>query len=291
MQLIINNDDFGLTYGLNKAVSDSNSAGLTTSVSVLTNGTAYKNAISLIKVKLKSVGVGVHLNLTDGPSPTKELTDNSGNYNNSYFKLIYKSRNKKFLKALETDFEHQIKKLIKDKVHPDHLDSDKHVHMIPAIFEITCRLAKKYKINHVRLSKEKINLSYIIKNMSLTAVKNLSKLVLLSFFSKRNQRILKKYGVYSPDAFYGILHSNEMNIDNFIETLNHALKQNYKTVEILSHPAYTKDKRDIHFISEFMKKYSQLKNREIETETLLDHKLMDFIQTNNIQLTNFRKIS
>ena len=64
-KLIVNADDFGLTEGVNRAVIEGHVHGIITSASLLANGAAFGSAVAMSKSYAK-LGVGVHLNLTEG---------------------------------------------------------------------------------------------------------------------------------------------------------------------------------------------------------------------------------
>jgi predicted glycoside hydrolase/deacetylase ChbG (UPF0249 family) len=64
-KLIVNADDFGLTEKVNQAIINGHLKGIITSTSLLANGRAFDSAVDLAK-RSTSLGVGVHLNLTEG---------------------------------------------------------------------------------------------------------------------------------------------------------------------------------------------------------------------------------
>ena len=66
MKVVLTNDDFGVTYGFIKGARECYKKGLTTSVSIRTNGIYYSLAKRFLKEEMKNSGVGLHLNLTDG---------------------------------------------------------------------------------------------------------------------------------------------------------------------------------------------------------------------------------
>ncbi len=290
MKVVINTDDLALTYGLTKAVEDCYTQGLIRSASILVNGTAYDFAVKSIKSgPLKKIGVGIHLNLTDGPALTKELADVYGNYKFTFISL-YKEvlTNPTILESIRSDFARQIESAISRDLSLDHIDSDKHVHMIPQIFQIACSLAKRYHIPFVRLTNEPFLLSkeYLYPFLTLNIVKNL----VLKEFSKVNMTTANNYGLHYTDAVYGVLYTNNMTVDTFSACLSNALTNNFKVIEILIHPGYINDPRDNTFPSPLMEKFSQDKAREIEAQTLLDAKLTSFIRTKNIALAKFSAI-
>src|SRR5204863_9488270 len=64
-RLIVNADDFGLTANVNRAILDGHCRGVITSASLLSNGEAFESAVALA-LQTPRLGVGVHLNLTEG---------------------------------------------------------------------------------------------------------------------------------------------------------------------------------------------------------------------------------
>ena len=64
-RLIVNADDFGWTEGVNRGILEAHRNGIVTSTTVLANGAAFDAAMGLARRELR-LGVGVHLNLSDG---------------------------------------------------------------------------------------------------------------------------------------------------------------------------------------------------------------------------------
>ena len=64
-RLILNADDFGLTRGINRAITELHAAGALTSATLMANGTAFNDAIAIARVQ-PTLGVGCHVVLTDG---------------------------------------------------------------------------------------------------------------------------------------------------------------------------------------------------------------------------------
>ncbi len=63
--LIVNADDLAWTEGVNRGIAQSHRNGIVTSATLLANGAAFASAVELAK-GTPSLGVGVHLNLSDG---------------------------------------------------------------------------------------------------------------------------------------------------------------------------------------------------------------------------------
>ena len=150
-RFILNADDFGLSKALNRAVFEGYQAGLLKSASLVANGEAFDEAINSIIPQCPDLGVGIHLNIMEGKSLCEDLTaltDSNGVFNNSYVNLLIKAYNPKeieFYPQLEREFRRQIEKIM-SKTRVTHIDSHVHVHSIPKIFDMVCRLAKEYEI-------------------------------------------------------------------------------------------------------------------------------------------------
>src|SRR4029453_3476588 len=106
------------------------------------------------------LGVGVHLNLSDG-KPTapagqvKSLLNEHGKFaggpESLLLRLTTKSLNRK---EVEKEWEAQIEKVRGAGIRPTHRDGHKHVQMLPGLFGIALRLAKRHGIEAVRVSHE-----------------------------------------------------------------------------------------------------------------------------------------
>jgi len=62
-KLIINADDFGLTRGINLAVSECADAGLLRSASLMANGDAFDNAVESVKEREVSMVKRLQMNV------------------------------------------------------------------------------------------------------------------------------------------------------------------------------------------------------------------------------------
>ncbi len=71
--LIVNADDLGWTAGVNRGIAEAHRNGIVTSASLLANGEEFAEAVELAR-KTRGLGVGVHLNLSDGPPITARET-------------------------------------------------------------------------------------------------------------------------------------------------------------------------------------------------------------------------
>lgn len=160
-KLIINADDFGLSKDVNDAILEAHKFGTITSTSLMANMGAFEHAINVYE---KTLGIGVHLNLTWGNSL---LTNQPFNKYNKYKAILYLIKKD----LVEKEFRKQIEKILEAGIRPDHLNTHHHIHAFRPIKETVIKLANEYHIYKIRWPKEKLNLN--LKNLLMNL--NLSK--------------------------------------------------------------------------------------------------------------------
>ena len=119
---------------------------------------AFAGAIDIAK-NAPALGIGVHLNLSDGKpisdQPVPTLTNEQGDFSGGPETLLLRlARRSLLLKEIELEWEAQIEKVRLAGISPTHLDGHKHVHMLPGLFEIALRLAKRNNIAAIRVAHE-----------------------------------------------------------------------------------------------------------------------------------------
>ena len=266
-KFILNADDFGMSKAFNQAVLEGYQEGLLRSASLTANGEAFDEAVDLILPQCPDLGVGVHLNIIEGKALCEDLTslvDSNRNFCNSYSQLLAKSLNpldKEFMMQTEREFRLQIEKVLA-KTTVSHLDSHVHVHSIPKIFNLVCKLAKEYEIKQVRTQFEK---PYIIpdiyKHLTLKYPINLIKVCLLDFFTAINKSTVRKWGLKTNNYLIGVAYTSMMDSLTVAYGLK-AVKAHNITAEALIHPCrYEDGKIDNHFTEFLITKNQKLKER------------------------------
>ncbi len=266
-KFILNADDFGMSAAFNQAVLEGYQAGILKSASLVANGDAFDEACKNIIPACPDLGVGIHLNIIEGKSlclNLDKLTDEEGNFNNSFGQLLLKSLNHKddsFMEQLEKEFRAQIEEVMK-RTKVTHIDSHVHTHSIPRIFELVCSLAKEYGIKQVRTQFEK---PYIMpdihRHLTLAYPINLIKVMLLNFFTLINEHTVKDYELNTNDYLIGVTYTSMMNSLAISYGLM-AIKQDDVTVEALIHPCRYEDGTiDNHFVEFQITKNMKLKEK------------------------------
>lgn len=278
-KFILNADDFGMSKAFNKAVLEGYNNGFLTSASLCANGEAFDAAVNDIIPECSNLGIGVHLNIIEKQSlqdftKTSMLTNLSGEFNHGFIKLMNLSKNYLFIEQVEREFRLQIEKVL-NYTKVDHLDSHVHVHAIPEIFEITCKLAKEYGIKQVRTQFEKF---YLIpdfkKHFNFKYPPNILKVILLNFLSTQNKGLIEQYGLQTNDYIIGVGYTGLMDD----KTLYHGLSQIKEdaVVEALIHPCSFSDVK------------LQKSQHQTEFKITQNMDLKDKIQRLGFEITNYR---
>src|SRR5882724_2118681 len=158
-KLIINGDDFGYDFAINKAIFRSFQSGLITRASLMVNMPGFEDAVDLLRThSFLSDKIGLHVNLTEGvplSAPIrncKRFCDGSGQF-------IFKRQQPLFFlsdheqKVVYKEMIAQMEKAKRCGIRLTHLDSHHHVHTEWAIMKLMIRLGKEYGIRQIRLSR------------------------------------------------------------------------------------------------------------------------------------------
>ena len=249
-QLIINADDFGYSKEINYGILEGHYAGAITSTTVMTNERYFNHAINLYP---KSLGIGVHLNLTWGNSLSTGKPFSRWNKQKIVLGLIDPN-------FVEKEYRKQIEKLLARGIKPDHLDSHHYLHAFSPVQEIMIQLAKEYNINKIRWPKEKC----IATAFSMSYLKQ-----------KLIHAQLKTCPLRTTDHFFGIRYAGNPRLKHFLSYLNFT-----GTAEICCHPGKaSSDKRD-----------RLAHTREKELAILTSRQFLDEIEKRKIKRISFKDL-
>jgi hopanoid biosynthesis associated protein HpnK len=277
-KLIINADDFGLCEGVNKAVYEAHTRGVLTSATIMANMPAVDEAIAIAK-KTPSLGVGVHLNATDGRpilsgGDVGAIVGEDGKFKYSAYTLVMKSLvDKKVLKALEIELAAQIGSIIDKGIVPTHLDSHKHFHCFGPIYRIVCSLAERFGIRAIRWPWEPATVGY----GDWPAVERSDKIraMLLRYLTLNCQKIDSRF--IKNDIFFGVLHTGRID-DKFWAEIG---KTQFEGVaEVMTHPGYPQGLTHTRLVKE----------REVELKWLCDAGTKKILGEAGIELVHYGNI-
>jgi len=263
--LIVNADDLGWTPGVNRGISEAHRNGIVTSTSLLANGCAFDDGVRLSRA-LPRLGVGVHLNLSDGkpvapPARVKTLVSEAGDFSCGPETLLFRLTAKSLdTKDVEIEWSAQIEKVCAAGIRPTHLDGHKHVQMLPGLFGIALRLARKHGIEAVRISHEASSLRAALTGGS------------------ESKSVMLKQGV--QDYFCGIAQTGVLSRKGVLQLLA-SLPEG--TTELMCHPGYSD--------AELRNTATRLQtSRQTELEILTDKEIRKSIAALGIRLINYQEI-
>jgi predicted glycoside hydrolase/deacetylase ChbG (UPF0249 family) len=257
-KLIINADDFGMTEGINRAVVDCFRYGTVTSTTLMVNGEALESA-RILAADNPALGVGLHLNLSDGrptlpAASVSSLVGADGLFPGSKKALMRLSVSAVNREELDNEIAAQIEAVRSLGIEPTHIDSHHHLHAHPVVGAAIARVCPKLGITKARGYR-------------------------LSPRSPKSAAMLSPGGLKSPGRFAGIEVMGERNIAAF---LRKELKARGDTMEYMSHPGYV-DARLCRIST-----YNRL--RQVEMEALMSAEVTGVIREAGVQLISFRDL-
>jgi hopanoid biosynthesis associated protein HpnK len=284
--LIVNADDLGWSDGVNRGIAEAHRNGIVTSASLLANGAAFLAAVELARA-MTGIGVGVHLNLSDGvpsaePETVTSLLNDAGEFAGSPEGLLLRvARRAVELGEVEREWDAQIALVRDTGIAPTHLDGHKHVHMLPGLFEIALRLAKRHGIAAIRVANEESSLRTALG----TGREQHTGIVMrqgvqargLKLLARDAREIAERAGIAAADYFCGIAQTGELTREG-VERLLRSLPEG--TTELMVHPGYLDEK--------LKKSATRLReSREEEVRILTDTRIRNVVASEGIRLIDY----
>ena len=157
LQKIFNADDFGISKGVNAAIVKAHREGILNSASLMINQKYAAEAVKLAK-EMPELEMGLHVNLTNEyPAASAQeiplLVDGQGKLKNGFVNLLLISffKPRQLRLQVEIEMRAQIAKYLTTGLPLQHLDSHRHVHMIPQIFKAMRKLQKEFEVPRIRV--------------------------------------------------------------------------------------------------------------------------------------------
>ena len=246
MKLIINADDFGITQSANESIIELAQLGALSSTTVMTN---MPHAVDVIKLlDIANVGIGLHINLTQGkpvsdPHQIPSLLDVNGFFleKPGFEKAIKSGRIKK--EDIKTEIKAQYNWLynrIGERL--DHFDSHQGTNKFSIVSDTLIDIAKELSL---KVGLRVYNKYYFVGNGSSfkivhpgigTVAKFGPKRILVEKVLELRTKKLSKH-FFHPDGL--LLSSTHRAIDSFDKLIQSANQSVWpdKTLEIAFHPA------------------------------------------------------
>ncbi len=258
-RLIVNADDFGFTRDVNEGILSCHREGILTSTTLMATGLAFRHAVDLAKAN-PSLDVGCHLVLVQGPGLPPHIP--------ALIQAI-------LLKQIHvlTHLRRQLEIVFKAGIRPTHLDTHKHTHLIPAVFDAVLRVSQEYGIRHIRKPADfKRDPSAPLATQAISAC---MRLALHSFDAK-----LKRAHAQRTDHFTGFQLTGRMTPENLAATLAELPEG---ATELMCHPGLLG--------AELPSAETRLKQSRVEEWRALRSPLARAVlHEKGIQLTTYREL-
>ncbi|MEO8099622.1 MAG: ChbG/HpnK family deacetylase [Acidobacteriota bacterium] len=135
-QLIVNADDFGFTRDVNQGILQAHRDGILTATTLMATGDAFDDAVRLAK-ETPTLDIGCHLVLV-GSAPFPLTV--AGLVQAVALRRI----------QIYDELSAQVRRILDAGLHPTHLDTHKHTHLLPPVLEAVARVAEEFRIPWVR---------------------------------------------------------------------------------------------------------------------------------------------
>jgi predicted glycoside hydrolase/deacetylase ChbG (UPF0249 family) len=289
--LVVNADDLGVSKGATLGIVKAHREGIVTSASLAATYPAYGHALECVRA-CPNLGIGLHFTLTSGKpvSDAKQvpsLIDENGFFRWRFTSLLQAVSIRKksgLLDQIEIELEAQYALLLSDGIQPDHVDSERHVHLIPGIFEKVAGIARRRGVKFVRAGKD-----IGVKCMTTADVPGLAmkggfaKLALLSILSRKDRPHIPS-GVFYAENVASYIYSGRIDLmmkDFF------ALTPPRGVTEIMVHPGIPEESRGLDLANRGVERYLTSEDRRRELNACIEAKPW----STKWKLTNFRKLA
>jgi predicted glycoside hydrolase/deacetylase ChbG (UPF0249 family) len=285
--LIVNADDLGWTEGVNRGIAEVHRRGLVTSTSLLANGRAFASALEVAHAN-PELGIGVHLNLSDGlPTASvkdvKGLLNEAGELDGGPESLLLRIASRSLgPEEVEREWDAQIRKVRESGIVPTHIDGHKHVHMLPGLFEVALRLAKKHGIRAIRISLEESRLRTALSSAGAqkpgVVLKQGVQARGLKLLARDAREMADHAGLVTTDYFCGIAQTGVLTREG-VERLLEILPEG--TTELMCHPGYADE--------ELRRTGTRLQeSRQTELRILTDARIRKLVASKGIRLISYK---
>ena len=285
-RLIINADDFGLTRGVNRAIAEAHAKGVVTSSTLMACGQALDDATALTRTNSK-LSVGCHVVLLDGapmlePAKLTSLCNGRPTFSRtlpSFALAAMRGRLKR--DEIGAEVAAQIKKLRGAGIEVSHLDSHKHTHLFPAVFEPLLEAARACGVRAVRnpfVPVRPLAFAHLVRRPRLWT--RYSEVKILRGFAGRFRQRVREMGMVTTDGSFGVLTTGALTSELF-EAIVGCIPEG--TWEFVCHPGYNDQELD--------GVQTRLRaSRQRELEVLTSARARQALEKHGVELISYREV-
>jgi len=283
-RLIVNADDLGIGERISDAIFDCHANGIVTSATLMANMPAAEYACRRLQ-EFSGLGVGIHLNLTQGmplasSSDVPDLVDEQGSFKRNVEQVQQLWRGDHIRAQVLRELSLQLEFALDHGVRPTHFDSHHGVQKRPLVRSVLIELARSRGVPAARTHRGRYwtatdaPAGIRLRHLALNA-RNAHRIFMVWW----NHARLNRAGVRTPDRKLTpdwLLPTPEGPRARLLATLT-AMPPG--TAELLAHPGYP-DPEVVD--SEF---YAEA--RRIDTELMTDPEVREAIERAGIELVHF----
>jgi hopanoid biosynthesis associated protein HpnK len=289
-RLIINADDFGLTSGVNRAIVEAHESGIVTSATLMANGSAFDEAVSLAQARPR-LGVGCHVVLVDGvPLVRQTATDSlldprsrtagSPRFREGLGKFAALALFGRLApEEIEAEVTAQIGKVQSSGIAVTHLDSHKHTHMFPSVFRPLLRAARARGVKAVRNPFERVRSSQLAARPDLW--RRWTEVGILRGLAKQFRESVRQADMTTPDGTFAIVATGSLD-ERLLRRMIEHLPEG--TWELVCHPGY--NDADLQNVRTRLRE-----SREQELRILTSRSTRDLLAANGVEVISYRDLA
>ena len=260
--MIVNDDDFGLTTGVNLAIEELHRERVVASTSLMARASATSQAVEIARTTL-TLGVGCHLVLVDGEPalPPREISTlidgKTGQLRTSLVAFLGQLFTGRIsADEIEAEVAAQIALLQCRGVRLTHIDTHKYTHIFPAVLRPVLRAARAAGIRAVRNPFEP---AWAISAFAGASWARIAEVTVLRRLEPVCLQIIREEGFVTTDGTIAVVGTGVLNAST-LRSLLERLPSG--TWELVTHPGYND--------AALAKVRTRLRaSREVEREALL----------------------
>ena len=236
MKLIVNADDFGSSFSVNKAILQAHERGILTSASLMVAGPAVDEAVALAR-STPTLAVGLHLVLVNGKAASPigmipHIVDHEGRFPDDPLMAGLRAVSSAAARnETRRELETQFALFAATGLALDHVDSHLHYYVHPFIFPNVLCLAVRYHAAGLRLPHD--NLSLALKSDPTRPVQKAALAGVFNMFRLFYLSKVQRAGLVVVERVFGLLESGAMTETYMVNLLNNV---QVATAEIYFHP-------------------------------------------------------
>src|SRR5262249_29680389 len=286
-RLIINADDFGMTAGVNRAITDAHRAGTVTSATMMANESATDDAIAMASQN-PSLRTGCHVVLVDGhplsyANRVSSLIVSRNGTGVTFRKGIVDLALASAAGNLDTteiynEAGAQIARLRGRGVQMSHVDCHMHSHILPPVLHAVLRAAIEHGIKAVRNPFEPAwSVAATHKSSSLRSWSRSAQVIILRVLHSQFRNTVDRQGMKTTDGTIGIAVTGLLDRQLFTQLVEAMPDGNW---ELVTHPGY--NDRALAEASTELKQ-----SRAVELELLTSPETLEILRRREVQLITY----